>query len=137
MSLVRCQGEEPFDALRLLMACGQRYLYAMSLLDEARQLAPNLSRGMSFVYILKLHSRAFYVGCSNDADTRFIEHADGTACRTTAIDPPVSVLFVEIHPNFVLARRREAQIKKWSRAKKAALIAGDLLRLKSLSRSRD
>ena len=56
---------QPFDALRLpfgglralslskrLMACGQRYLYAMSLLDEARQLAPNLSRGMSFVYIL-------------------------------------------------------------------------------------
>ena len=26
VSLVRCQGEEPFDALRLLMACGQRYL---------------------------------------------------------------------------------------------------------------
>ena len=109
----------------------------MSLLDEAIQLAPSLSRGMPFIYILQLRSGAFYVGCSIDADKRFVAHADGTACRTTAIDPPVAVLFVELQPDFAAARLREAQIKKWSRAKKAALIADDLLRLKSLSRSRD
>ena len=137
VSLVRCQGEEPFDALRLLMACGQRYPEAMSLFDEARRMAPSLSRGISFVYILRLRSGAFYVGCSNDAETRFAEHAAGTACRTTAIDPPIAVLFIELRSDFAEARGREAQIKKWSRAKKEALVAGDLLRLKSLSQSRD
>jgi putative endonuclease len=119
------------------MACGQRYSQAMSILDEARRMAPSLSRGISFVYILRLHSGAFYVGCSNDAETRFAEHAEGRACRTTAIDAPIAVLFIELQTDFAMARRREAQIKKWSRAKKEALIAGDMDRLKALSRSRD
>ena len=119
------------------MAFGTGYGCHMSLIDEARRMAPSLSRGTAFVYILRLRSGAFYVGCSNDAETRFDEHAAGTACRTTAIDPPLAVLFVEIHTDFVAARRRETQIKKWSRAKKEALIADDLLRLKSLSRSRE
>ena len=137
VSLVRCQGEEPFDALRLLMACGPRYPQAMSLLDEARRMAPSLSRGVSFVYMLRLRSGALYVGCSNDAEARFRAHAEGTACRTSALDPPIEILFIELHADFAKARRREAQIKKWSRAKKDALIAGDLQRLRNLSRSRD
>jgi hypothetical protein len=33
------------------------------------------------------------------------------------------------------ARKREIQIKKWSRAKKEALIAGDFVKLKNLSHS--
>ena len=109
----------------------------MSLIDEARRIVPSLSGGTPFVYILRLRSGAFYVGCSNDAETRFGEHAAGTACRTTAIDPPIAVLFIELRSDFAEARGREAQIKKWSRAKKEALIAGDLLWLKSLSRSRE
>ena len=137
VSLVRCQGEESFDALHLLMTCGQRYPEAMSLFDEARRMALSLSRGISFVYILRLHSGTLYIGCSNDAETRFADHAAGIACRTTAIDPPVAVLFIELQTDFAMARQREGQIKKWSRAKKEALIAGDLLRLKALSQSRD
>ena len=90
---------------------------------------------IALVYILKLRSGALYVGCSDDVEGRFIRHANGTAC--TAIDPPQSVLWVEIHSDFSAARRREAQIKKWSRARKEALIANDLSQLKALSRSRD
>ena len=100
-------------------------------------MAPSLSRGTALVYILRLRSGALYFGCSDDAETRFIEHAKGTACRTTAIDPPRSLLWVEAQPDFSTARRREAQIKKWSRAKKEALITHDISRLKALSRSRD
>jgi putative endonuclease len=123
--------------LGLLMACGQRYREPMTLIEEARRMAPSLSRGTSFVYILQLQSGVFYVGCSNDAEARFAKHADRTACYTTAVNPPVAVLYIEIHPDFATAREREAQIKKWSRAKKEALMAGDISRLKALSRSRD
>src|SRR5947207_2701871 len=94
----------------------------VSLFDEARRMAPSLPRGVALIYILRLRSGAL-VGCSDDAEARFTRHAKGTACRTTAIDPPCSVLWVEIHSDFSAARRREAQIKKWSRAKKEALIA--------------
>lgn len=100
-------------------------------------MAPSLSRGVALVYILRLRSGALYIGCSDDAELRFARHANGTACRTTAIDPPRSVLRVEIHTDFSAARQREAQVKKWSRAKKEALIANDLSRLKALSKSRE
>lgn len=109
----------------------------MNLVEEARRMAPSLSRGRAFVYILQLRSGMFYVGCSTDYEARFREHEAGTACRTTALDPPLTLRFIEIHPDHVTARRREGQLKKWSRAKKEALINGDLVRLQALSRSRD
>ena len=137
MFVLFCRHSTRLAELGLLMACGNSYQSVMSLLNEARRMAPSLSRGVSFVYILRLRSGALYVGCSTDAETRFAEHSAGTACRTTKLDPPVSVVFVEIHPDFRSARRRETQIKKWSRAKKEALISGDVARLKSLSQSRD
>jgi predicted GIY-YIG superfamily endonuclease len=118
------------------MAFGSINVHGMSLVSAARRMAPSLSRVISVVYILQLRSGAFYVGCSDDVETRFEQHCKGTACHTTAIDPPLSVLFLEVHPNFQSARRREAQLKKWSRAKKEALIAGDISRLRMLSRSR-
>ena len=118
------------------MAFGLGYGSPVTLLQEARRMVPSLSRGMAFSYILELRSGAFYVGCSVDYETRFREHQAGTACRTTALDPPVALRLVELHADFTAARRREAQLKKWSRAKKEALIAGDFARLKELSRSR-
>jgi putative endonuclease len=44
-------------------------------------------------------------------------------------DVPVHFAYAEVHSSFVLARRREAQIKRWSRAKKEALISGNLAQL--------
>ncbi len=75
-------------------------------------MAPSLSRGISFVYILRLHSGSIYVGCSSDAEDRFHRHSTGTACRATALDRAMCVVYLEIHADFCAARRREAQIKK-------------------------
>jgi predicted GIY-YIG superfamily endonuclease len=61
----------------------------------------------------------------------------GTACRTTALDPPEALIFVEVQSDFSNARKRESQIKRWSRAKKRALISRDYGLLQRLSRSRD
>jgi hypothetical protein len=43
----------------------------------------------------------------------------------------------EAYPTFTAARRREAQLKRWSRAKKEALLRGDLVTLRALSQSRE
>jgi len=48
----------------------------------------------------------------------------------------VKILWFEEHPTSDFARRREQQLKKWSHAKKQALISGDLAGLKRLARSR-
>jgi putative endonuclease len=93
-------------------------------------MAPSLSRGTPFVYILRLQSVGLYIGCSTDYEARLCEHQKRTGCRTAQLDPPVSVLWIETVSDFATARRREAQIKKWSRAKKEALIAGDKTKLK-------
>ena len=99
-------------------------------------MVPSLSRGTPFTYLLKLQSGVYYTGSSTDFEARFRDHEAGTACRTTRIDQPVGVLWIEIQPDFSTARKREAQIKKWSHAKKEALVSGNLDRLRSLSKSR-
>jgi predicted GIY-YIG superfamily endonuclease len=42
------------------------------------------------------------------------------------------MVYAEEHPNWDRTRRRERQIKRWTRAKKEALIAADLKLLNHL-----
>ena len=109
----------------------------MSLVGEARRMVPSLSRGISFVYVLRLQSGGLYIGCSTNLEKRFGEHEKGSACRTTKLDPPKSVAWIEMQTDLPAARRRETQIKKWSRAKKEALILQDTESLRRLAKSRD
>ena len=90
----------------------------------------------AWLYILRLKSGQLYIGSTTDLDGRIEEHKSGRACRTTQLDPPVDLLFSEVFRTFSEARRREAQIKRWSRAKKEALVSGDLAGLKQLAKSR-
>ncbi len=104
---------------------------------EARRTGVLFSRGTAVVYFLRLRSGVIYCGVSLDLDQRLYDHGVGRACRTTAIDPPVGLLRLEWFGTFKEARAREAQLKGWSRAKKEALVRGDVAALKRLSRSRD
>ena len=92
---------------------------------------------MAWFYILRLRSGGLYLGATENLKQRYTDHLKGTACRTTSLDSPVDLLFSEEFDAFADARKREAQVKKWSRAKKEALLTGDLRRLKSLARSRE
>jgi predicted GIY-YIG superfamily endonuclease len=91
----------------------------------------------AWVYILRLQSGNLYVGATTDLKTRYKTHQQGLACRTTEKDPPVDLVYSEVLESFVEARRREAQIKRWARAKKEALVAGDKAKLRTLSKSRE
>ena len=90
----------------------------------------------AWFYILRLRSGGLYTGASTDLDRRWQEHVAGTVSRTTRLDPPVEVAYSEEYPTFSDARRREAQVKKWSRAKKQALVAGNISLLHDLARRR-
>jgi putative endonuclease len=108
-----------------------------TLITEARRMAPSLSRGTPVVYFMRLRSGMIYIGASTDLEQRLDDHSFGQACRTTQLDQPVAMLRVEVYATFADARAREAQLKRWSRAKKEALITGNLRILSALSRSRD
>ena len=90
----------------------------------------------AWVYILRLRSGKLYVGTTNSLNRRLKEHERGLAGRTTSLDPPDDLLYSEMYPTLVSARRREAQLKRWSRAKKESLIRVDLQSLKALAKRR-
>lgn len=91
---------------------------------------------MYYVYILRCADDSFYVGSAQDLDARVKAHNDGRGAAYTFKHRPVSLVYSEALPSEDEAVRRERQLKHWTRAKKKALIAGDLERLKRLSKRR-
>jgi putative endonuclease len=90
----------------------------------------------AWFYILRLKSGKLYIGATTDLSARYQDHQSGRACQTTKVVPPVALVHSEIFDSFPEARKREAQVKRWSRAKKEALVSGDLDKLRKLSKSR-
>ena len=90
----------------------------------------------AWLYILRLESGQLYIGSTTNLEQRYKDHCSGKACRTTKFDPPAGLVYSEELDTFSYARRREAQIKRWTRAKKEALVAGDLEKLRELSKPR-
>jgi len=127
------------------MACGWHNSSFETVIEAARRMIPSLPveslpnplKDEAFVYFLRLRSGKIYVGCTIDLEQRLEDHSQGVACYTTKIDPPVELLRLELCPHFPSARRREAQLKKWSGQKKEALARGNLVLLKKLARSHD
>jgi putative endonuclease len=89
---------------------------------------------MYFVYVLRTLSNTLYIGVTQDLPQRLEAHARGRGARWTKVHPGAQIVYSESYPTLGLARKREIQLKKWSRAKKESLIAGDLAALKNLSR---
>ena len=67
---------------------------------------------------------SYYVGATDDPQRRLQEHNDGKGSDWTAARRPVKLVWTEAHPSLSAARKRENQLKRWSRAKKEALIRG-------------
>jgi predicted GIY-YIG superfamily endonuclease len=93
-------------------------------------------RIMYDVYILRCADGAFYVGHTRDVSARVGLHNTGRGPAFTACRRPVVLVYAERFLAEGEAVDRERQIKRWSRAKKAALVASDKEALKRLSRCR-
>ena len=108
---------------------------------KARQ---GLSRGATlthvsvvhYVYIAELANGWLYVGVTRHLERRALEHELGSSIRTTRIFGFRRLLYSEPHSTLSSARRREIQFKNWSRAKKLALVAGDMTELHRLAKRR-
>jgi putative endonuclease len=89
-----------------------------------------------FVHILRYSSGSFYVGHSEKVEDRVAAHNDGRGAVWTTCRTPVVLAFEDRFATEEDAVRRERQIEKWTRAKKEALIEGNLAPLKALSKSK-
>ncbi len=76
----------------------------------------------AWFYILRLQTGRFYCGATKDLKRRTAEHFEGKGCRTTKGDPPVELIYSEIFDTYSEALKREAEVKKWPRKNKEALI---------------
>jgi putative endonuclease len=89
------------------------------------------------VYILRCADGSYYTGITQKpVESRVWEHNAGVAKSYTSTRRPVELVFAEPFERIVDAIAAEQQIKRWSRAKKEALIARDYGRLRELARNR-
>ena len=90
-----------------------------------------------YVYILECSDGTYYVGVTNNADKRLTQHNLGLnkECYTYS-RRPCKMVFAELFTNYELAIDWETRIKKWSRAKKQALIKGEFHLLPELSKKK-
>ncbi len=90
-----------------------------------------------YVYILKCNDDSYYTGVTSNIDERFIEHQEGKYLNSyTYKRRPVQLVFYQKFTDINLAIRYEKKIKKWSRAKKEALINKEFDKLPKLSKKK-
>ena len=76
-----------------------------------------------FVYIVRCADNTLYTGYARDPAARAAVHNSGRGATYTAGRRPVSLVYAEACESHGEALRRERQLKRWSRARKDALIA--------------
>ena len=76
-----------------------------------------------YVYILECADGKFYIGIALDVQKRFKLHNQGLACRFTKYRHPVKLLYCEPWNDYYSARKRERELKGFTRDKKLALIS--------------
>lgn len=91
---------------------------------------------MPVTYILKCANNEYYVGSTSDMEQRLRDHQTGRGADFTKGHLPVKLVYTEEYPTIEEVYKRERQLHGWSRAKKEALIRGDIEALMQLSKSK-
>ncbi len=116
------------------------------------QEAPEPISGAAFVYILACSDGALYIGSTGNVAKPLAEHASDLSkqqhierpalskrqraewgAKFTRDHPGSRLVYVEGPLTIALGLQRERQLKRWSRAKKLALIQNQIELLKQLS----
>lgn len=79
---------------------------------------------MEYVYILKCGDGSLYTGWTNDIKKRFAAHCAGKGAKYTRGRGPLTLVHLEVFNDRTEAQRREASIKKLTRAAKLLLVSG-------------
>ena len=88
-----------------------------------------------FVYILQCSDNTFYTGITSDLTGRLESHQQGIYQNSyTYSRRPVELVYYCEFTDPNKAILTEKQIKKWSKSKKQALIAGEFDKLPNLSK---
>ncbi len=88
-----------------------------------------------FVYIIKCADNTYYTGMTNNINRRWYEHcySQDNKYSYTYNRKPLKLVFYETFHDVKQAYKFERKIKKWSKAKKEAIINNNWHKLKELS----
>ena len=87
------------------------------------------------MYILMCNDKTYYTGVTSNLEKRLEEHQSGKYPDSyTYGKRPVELKFYCEFTNIEIAIEKEKQIKKWSKAKKEALIKSEYDKLPNLAR---
>jgi predicted GIY-YIG superfamily endonuclease len=86
------------------------------------------------VYILECRDHSFYVGSTKHLERRVAQHQRGEGAAYTRRRLPVRLVFACEFDRIDEAFALEKQIQNWSRAKRLALINGELNELPALAK---
>jgi predicted GIY-YIG superfamily endonuclease len=75
-----------------------------------------------FVYIVRCADGTLYTGYARDPLERTAVHNAGKGAKYTASRLPVDLVYSEQCESLGSALKREIQIKRWTRARKEALV---------------
>ncbi len=78
---------------------------------------------MYYLYLLLCKDKSIYTGITTDVTRRLEEHKAGTGGKYTRAKGAVKILYTEKFKTRSAASKREAQIKRWPRAKKLSTIS--------------
>ncbi len=91
---------------------------------------------MAWMYILKCADGSYYVGSTRNLDLRLSQHQSGKGSRYTSGRLPLELVYGEEYDGILDAYTREKQVQNWGRAKREALIQGNLEALPPLAKKR-
>ena len=91
---------------------------------------------MAWMYILKCGDGSYYVGSTKNLELRFSQHQSGKGSRYTSGRLPVELIYGEEYDRVADAYAREKQVQNWGRAKREALINGNLEGLPPLAKKK-
>jgi putative endonuclease len=77
-----------------------------------------------YIYILKCSDNSFYTGITTDLEERIKRHNSGDGARYTRTRKPVRLIYSEGVSSKSEAKRREIEIKSFSKENKERLIKG-------------
>ncbi len=89
---------------------------------------------MFFIYILRTSFSTLYIGQTNNLEERLRDHQNKSSksAKYVRYFNTIELAYSEEYLTRKEAMKREIQLKKWSKAKKEALVNGDRELLKKL-----
>jgi putative endonuclease len=75
-----------------------------------------------FVYILRCKNGSLYTGITNNLESRVAKHSAGKGAKYTRAFGPVRLVYSKAMRTPTAARKREAEIKSWTKLAKEELV---------------